>query len=621
MLIATDTYDDPEFTGLVAPAGDADALAEVLGDPGVGQFEVTVVSNGTAEEIERSVKTFLSESEPDDVVLVYFSCHGVKNVQNRYYLAARDSRADRMPQTGLNPRAIHVQLDECDAKTQVVILDCCFSGAFRRGMVARGGDTKVDLPQNLTGRGRIILTSSTSFQYSYEEGTGIAPGLRPRSVFTSVLLDGIRNGLADRDRDGYVSVSELYEFVHERLADNEDPQTPEMYSDGRGSVWIARNPYYVPYVPSAVLPSGTTVVATAAAALRQLPHGPEALASLSTTFSRLWSLVDTYEGTVLWRDVMAAVDPPDSPTHLIPAVYDLFHALDSLNNDAALSLAVEEACAALAAQVADGEATAAVGELLRTAIGYLGFLDKALTRIERQPWMSRLALAARPFVEAVARTIRRTSTENVGSEQDPVPDQLAALTTIADAVRALALVLRGLGGRGPASELIGLLAAAIRRSRFTDTAGASALTSLAVALRALTDELDGYQDEDAVAMMEAFVTEAVDAVVDDMARPVDEGVLAKDVHGATSDILKEIQGLGNVHELLSFVQELRTAIGELHRTPLEPDDLTELATALATGVGELVVEMKTSRDEFLAELRNEPSPEQQPAAAAEPSGH
>ncbi|MDQ0407397.1 MULTISPECIES: caspase family protein [unclassified Streptomyces] len=605
LLIATDTYEDPEFTKLVAPAGDAEALAEVLGDPGLGQFDVTKVFNGLADEIERALKSFLAESEPDDLVLVYFSCHGVKDVQNRYYLAAKDSEADRLAQTGLNPRAILVQLDECDARTQVVILDCCFSGAFRRGLVSRGARSKVDLPVHLSGRGRIILTSSTSFQYSYEEGSGALPGLRPRSVFTSVLLDGIRNGLADRDRDGYVSISELYDFVTETLTRNRDPQTPELYSDGRGSVWIARNPYHRPSAPLLVLPGGSTVAGTMANALNAFPHAVEARDLFLATLDKLRHLLRTHEGSVLWRDMVAAVDPPGRPTRLVDAAYDVLHALDSLNGDAVLVLAVTDLCDALLAQVADAASSEAVDELFSVVIDYLELFGTLLTRFERYLQLRRLTLAARTFVEAVARTIRRTATEPVGQGEDQVPDQLAALATVAEDLRALAHVLRGLGGRGPVPQLVEELAAAVRRSRFVDADGATALRALAEGLRVVFGHVRDFLEEADDRDLQTFVSGVVEDAVAELTRPLDEEACAKAVHRRTGRLLTNVKDASDVREMLAALRDLREAVSELHGSPLEPHDVTEITSDLVTQVSGLAAGIDESRTEIIAQLRAE----------------
>ena len=49
----------------------------------------------------------------------------------------------------------------------MVILDCCFSGAFARGAK---GDDDLGLGERLVGegRGRVVLTASRGTEYSFE---------------------------------------------------------------------------------------------------------------------------------------------------------------------------------------------------------------------------------------------------------------------------------------------------------------------------------------------------------------------------------------------------------------------------------------------------------------------
>ena len=79
----------------------------------------------------------------------------------------------------------------------MVILDCCFSGAFAQGAK---GDDDLGIGERLVGegRGRVVLTASRGTEYSFEgepvHGEDAARG----SVFTGALVDGIRSGCGRR---------------------------------------------------------------------------------------------------------------------------------------------------------------------------------------------------------------------------------------------------------------------------------------------------------------------------------------------------------------------------------------------------------------------------------------
>ena len=55
------------------------------------------------------------------------------------------------------------------SRRQILLLDCCYSGAFKQGMLAKG-DKRVGAGEQLEGQGRIVLTASDALQYSFEGG-------------------------------------------------------------------------------------------------------------------------------------------------------------------------------------------------------------------------------------------------------------------------------------------------------------------------------------------------------------------------------------------------------------------------------------------------------------------
>jgi len=93
------------------------------------------------------------------------------------------------------------------------------------------------------GRGRAVITSCTSLEYSFEVDTGTVEGIPVASVFTDAIIDGLSTGQADGDGDGWVSVDDLYDYVFTRVRQATPHQTPEKkWADIRGDFFIARSP-------------------------------------------------------------------------------------------------------------------------------------------------------------------------------------------------------------------------------------------------------------------------------------------------------------------------------------------------------------------------------------------
>src|SRR5262245_45961742 len=198
LIVATGTYADPQLSQLRAPGQDAQSLADVLGDPQIGDFDVRVVMNRRSYEVRLALEDFFSDRRPDELLLVHFSCHGVKDETGRLFFAAADTQKARLNATAIAAEYVNDLINRTRSRQVVLLLDCCFSGAFTRGMVARSSPT-LDVTEGFHGRGRAVLTASGALEYAWE-GDELTR-LNEPSIFTSAIVTGLRSGEADRDRD------------------------------------------------------------------------------------------------------------------------------------------------------------------------------------------------------------------------------------------------------------------------------------------------------------------------------------------------------------------------------------------------------------------------------------
>ncbi|MFD7072592.1 caspase domain-containing protein [Nocardioides sp. NPDC059952] len=239
LVVANDTYHDQRLSRLRAPATDAEQLAGVLRNAEIGGFEVEVSLNEPEHVVRRKVSSFFDDRGLDDLLLLHLSCHGVKDEDGRLYFATPDTEVDHLDATSLPADYVNRQMTKSRSRRIVLLLDCCYSGAFARGMMNRG-DERMDIMERFDGRGRIVLTASSAMEYSFE-GDQLAGQGKP-SVFTSALVEGLATGEADRDRDGFVSVDELYDFAFDRVRTVTPSQTPGKWVfDVQGDFYIARS--------------------------------------------------------------------------------------------------------------------------------------------------------------------------------------------------------------------------------------------------------------------------------------------------------------------------------------------------------------------------------------------
>ncbi|MEU2775943.1 caspase family protein [Streptomyces sp. NPDC007162] len=236
MLICNSVFpnDPARLRPLEGPRADGMTLWAALTDPATGLFpaeEVVVLHERSFGEILAETEEFFASAKPGDTLFFYYSGHGLQ-VFRELYLCGRDAVADRLASSAITSHALKKMMERSHASTIVVVLDCCYSGAFAKGVVP------VD-PQQLAGSGRYVITASSSTQTAADTDYKGHP-----SPFTATLVAALRGAADDADHDGYIDLDDLYRYVKQARL----PGVPEpgRKFDGAGAVTIARR-----YAPAA----------------------------------------------------------------------------------------------------------------------------------------------------------------------------------------------------------------------------------------------------------------------------------------------------------------------------------------------------------------------------------
>ena len=233
LLIGVSEY-EPDLNPLPAAVRDVEALQKVLLNPAIGGFaesDVVLLKNPDRQTMEEAIETLFTGRSKDDLVLLFFSGHGIKDDAGRLFLTTSGTRntlqGDLIRSTAVQSSFIQDSMSRSRSKRQVVILDSCFSGAFAEGLSAKDDGT-VDIRSQLGGEGRAILTSSSSTQFSFEyEGSEL-------SLYTRFLIEGIETGAADADEDEVVSIDELHEYASRKVKEIKPELKPEIFAIREG---------------------------------------------------------------------------------------------------------------------------------------------------------------------------------------------------------------------------------------------------------------------------------------------------------------------------------------------------------------------------------------------------
>ncbi len=226
LLIGVSEYGEG-IPSLSAPPNDVAAMERVLKDSKMGGFdEVKTLINRDQESMRIAIEQIFANRRKEDLVLLFFSGHGITDDSNRLYLTTKGTSKDFFKATSVPASFVQDLSRESYAKRQVIVLDCCYSGAFAEGWQTKS--VGLDLQKELGAEGRVVLTSSTATQTSFQqEGEEL-------SLYTKYLVEGIETGAADQDGDGKIYAQELHKYAKVKVKEVKPKMEPGIIIDREG---------------------------------------------------------------------------------------------------------------------------------------------------------------------------------------------------------------------------------------------------------------------------------------------------------------------------------------------------------------------------------------------------
>jgi uncharacterized caspase-like protein len=229
LLVGVNDYQDIGLPSLRYPALDCQGLEEALvkATEGFPNKEVVVHHDFASQtpklsNIRKSLQKIVSQSQPNDSIMLYFSGHGMlePNTQEAV-LCFSDTNKNNLLGTGLPMQELVEMLSASPAKQQLLCLDTCHSGDMAllgatSGRARDGNITNVtnSTPQLMNvlrqqasqSKGFCALLSCDRGQQSWE-----FPELG-HGVFTYYLMRGLSGEAADNS--GFIDADGLYKYVY-----------------------------------------------------------------------------------------------------------------------------------------------------------------------------------------------------------------------------------------------------------------------------------------------------------------------------------------------------------------------------------------------------------------------
>ncbi|HSL50791.1 MAG TPA: caspase family protein, partial [Candidatus Deferrimicrobiaceae bacterium] len=230
VVIGVGRYDNPQIARLRFAVEDAEAVARTLREvAGFKPENVVLLTDRTDRKptlrnLKWALGTFLARSAgKGDTVVIFFAGHGAPEVDVSgkerdglaKYLVPVDAEPDDLYATGLPMEEFETIFNRIEAERVVVFLDACYSGSaggrtFSSRRTRALGVDDAFLERLARAKGRAIVTASRAAEVAVELSE-IGHGL-----FTYYLVDGLRGG-ADMDRDGIVTLQEVYQHLEQQV--------------------------------------------------------------------------------------------------------------------------------------------------------------------------------------------------------------------------------------------------------------------------------------------------------------------------------------------------------------------------------------------------------------------
>ena len=254
--IGVSTYQDAQYNlqYAVKDATDIGLYAQTLTDKYKEVKVYNIFDEEATTENILAVKEQLASANTNDLVIVFFAGHGLLDDKLNYYLATYDVDFDNPSAKGLPYEALESLLDGIRPFQKLLLIDACHSGevdkddvvvlqtaavssddtaVLKRGSVPIASKSKklglknsFELMQTIfadvrRGTGAVVISASGGLEYALESNQW------NNGVFTYSLLEGLKSGNADANNDGSIQVSELKDYITEKVtAYTNGGQTP-----------------------------------------------------------------------------------------------------------------------------------------------------------------------------------------------------------------------------------------------------------------------------------------------------------------------------------------------------------------------------------------------------------
>ncbi|MBI5058023.1 MAG: caspase family protein [Nitrospirae bacterium] len=218
VIIGISRYREDMIPQVKYAESDAQTVAKYIENiGGVPKQNIKVLTNekGTLGDLTSYFEEWLPRRvNKNSEIFIYYAGHGAPDPDNNKeaYIVPYDGHPDY--KSKMYPlKRMYDALNKLPSEKIIVMLDSCFSGAGERSVAREGSrPISISVENPVLAGGKVAVLAAASGTQISSDYDKVKHGL-----FTYYLLKGMR-GDADSDKDGKVSLAELYDYIKENVS-------------------------------------------------------------------------------------------------------------------------------------------------------------------------------------------------------------------------------------------------------------------------------------------------------------------------------------------------------------------------------------------------------------------
>jgi hypothetical protein len=225
---------------LYSAAADAEGFAAMLTSrAGFRADHVLVLKDEKAgvAQIRNAFRNFAAEAKPDDLLVVYFAGYGLHDPASpdRIYLASYETQMGQIPESSIEMSELDMLIGtNVRSRNSVLLFDVGRDPGSDWRVAGNNLVNSYLLRLSSKEQGRAVLVSAGVNETSHERQNGG----RSEGMFTSWMVDALE-GKADWNRDGLVTVGEMFRFVTDQVRQETGGAQVPRYEVADGTLALA----------------------------------------------------------------------------------------------------------------------------------------------------------------------------------------------------------------------------------------------------------------------------------------------------------------------------------------------------------------------------------------------